>query len=141
MNLSSPLSVTVDFKTSHLLFPTLVSVILALLLLAILVTRWRLILAALTTPPYWPSGIDQPRFFGTIAITVIYFMTMPAVGDLFPNQGYGFLFTSMPFILAMSTLYMHERTRRRLIIAALNAVIAPTVVWYLLSTVFNLTLP
>ncbi|WP_158259859.1 tripartite tricarboxylate transporter TctB family protein [Phyllobacterium phragmitis] len=141
MNLASFPNVSIDFATSHLVFPMLVSILLGLLLVAILATRWRTIWGAFTTGPYWPAGIDQLRFFGTIALTVLYFLAMPQIGDLFPNEGYGFLIASIPFLFLMSLLYLHRRSRRQIVIAAINAAIAPTVVWYLLSTVFNLTLP
>ncbi|YBV95066.1 tripartite tricarboxylate transporter TctB family protein (plasmid) [Phyllobacteriaceae bacterium JZ32] len=141
MNFASFPSVSINFETSHLVFPTLISILLGILLVAILATHWRAIWGALTTGPYWPSGIDHLRFFGTVALTVLYFLAMPEIGDLFPNEGYGFLIASIPFLFLMSLLYLHQRTRRYVVIAAINAAVAPTVVWYMLSTVFNLTLP
>ncbi|MHC1551544.1 tripartite tricarboxylate transporter TctB family protein [Phyllobacterium sp. K27] len=141
MNLTSFPGVSINFETSHLVFPMLVSILLAILLVAILATRWRTIWGAFTTGPCWPAGIDHLRFFGTLALTVLYFLAMPEIGNVFPNEGYGFLIASMPFLFLISLLYLHQRTRRQTAIAAINAVIAPAVVWYLLSTVFNLTLP
>ncbi|RCS22642.1 tripartite tricarboxylate transporter [Phyllobacterium salinisoli] len=141
MNMASFPKVSIDFASSHLVFPMLVSVLLGLLLVAILVTRWRTIWGAFTTGPYWPAGIDHRRFFGTIVLTVLYFLAMPQIGDFFPNEGYGFLIASIPFLFLISLLYLHQRTRRQIVIAAINAVLAPTVVWYLLSTAFSLTLP
>jgi len=141
MNLTSFPRVSINFETSHLVFPTLISILLGILLVAILATHWRAIWGTLTTGPYWPAGIDHLRFFGTLALTVLYFLAMPEIGDFFPNEGYGFLIASIPFQFLMSLLYLHERTRGHVVIAAINAVIAPTVVWYMLSTVFDLTLP
>ena len=41
----------------------------------------------------------------------------------------------------MSVLYLQQRDKRHLLIAGLNALIAPSVVWYLLSELFNISLP
>ncbi len=133
--------VTVDFDRSHLIFPILVSVVLAILGSVILVTRRADIGAALAATPRWPAGTDKARLFGTVALTIIYFLAMERIGKAIPNRGFGFLFASMPFVLAISLLYMHGLPRRRVIIAVLNAVIAPLVVWFILSNLFNISLP
>ncbi len=137
----SLLDVTVDFDRSHLIFPILVSVVLVLLGSAILLTRRADITAALSATPRWPYGIDKKRFFGTIVLVIVYFLAMERIGRAIPNQGFGFLFASIPFVLAISLLYMHGFPRRRVVIATLNAVIAPLVVWFILSTLFNISLP
>lgn len=141
MNFQSLLKVKVDFATSHLIFPHIIEVILALLLIAIVMVRWRQIAAAVSGGPIWPLGIDHARFFGTIAGTIVYFLAMPEVGDQFPNTGLGFLFCSIPYVLGLSLLYLRDRISRHLIYAALNAVIAPTIVWYVMSNLFNISLP
>ncbi|WP_404420564.1 tripartite tricarboxylate transporter TctB family protein [Thalassospira australica] len=141
MSFENLLKVTVDFDTSHIIFPTIIAVILGILFLAILVTRGRTIFASIGSGPWWPVGIDHLRFFGTIAGTVLYFLAMPAVGDIYPNTGLGFYLCSIPYLFAMSVLYLHERGRKQLIIAGLNAVIAPSLVWYILSELFNISLP
>lgn len=141
MDTKSLLSVKVDFATSHLFFPHIIEGILAILLVIIFATRWRTIQAALSKGPIWPFGIDQYRFFGTVICTVIYFVTMPLIGYQFPNTGLGFLFASIPYVFLIGVLYLHDRHPRQLVYAAINAVIAPTIVWYLLSNVFNISLP
>ncbi|RCK42056.1 MULTISPECIES: tripartite tricarboxylate transporter TctB family protein [Thalassospira] len=141
MSFDSPFHVTVDFNTSHMIFPTIIAVILGILFISILITRGSTILATVTSGTWWPAGIDHRRFFGTIALTVIYFLAMPEVGDLFPNTGLGFYLCSIPFLFALSTLYLHEHSRRTLLIAGANALIAPSVVWYILSELFNISLP
>jgi len=141
MSFDSPFHVTIDFDTSHLIFPTIIAVVLGILFIAILITRGRTMFASVTNAPYWPTGIDHMRFFGTLVLTVAYFLAMPAVGDFFPNTGLGFYLCSIPFLFALSTLYLHQRNRRTLLIAGANALIAPTAVWYLLSEIFNISLP
>jgi hypothetical protein len=140
MNLHSLLQVKINFATSQNVFPHIIEVVLAILFVMVIATRWRRILAAVGGPP-WPIGIDQIRFFGTLALTIIYFLAMPVVGDQFPNTGLGFYFASIPYILAIGLLYLHNWTRRTIIYVVLNAVIAPTIVWYVLANLFNISLP
>ncbi|MBX2829973.1 MAG: tripartite tricarboxylate transporter TctB family protein [Rhodospirillales bacterium] len=141
MSFDSPFNVTIDFSTSHMIFPTIIAVILGILLITILITRGSTMLATVTNGAWWPAGIDHKRFFGTLALTVVYFLAMPSVGDIFPNTGLGFYLCSIPYLFALSTLFLHERSRRTLSIAAANAIIAPSVVWYILSELFNISLP
>ena len=133
--------VRVDFASSHLLFPRIVLAVLALLSVAILVSRRREIAAAFARRPFWPAGIDGARFFATLAITVAYFAALRPVGDRFPNTGLGFLLCSIPFLFALGTLYLHRRGPGALARMAACALIAPSVVWYLLSEVLTITLP
>ena len=135
------LRVTVDFDRSHLIFPRLIGIILALLGLAIAITHRRAIMASGGMWARTFANMDRPRFFGTLALTVIYFLMMVPVGDLWPNTGLGFLICSIPFVAIISILYMHERTARNMIPALIVAVIAPTLVWWLFTYVFALTLP
>ena len=141
MSFDSPFHVTVEFSSSHLIFPTIIAVILGILFISILITRGSTILATVTNGHWWPASIDHTRFFGTLALTVVYFLAMPSVGDIFPNTGLGFYLCSIPFLFALSTLFLHERSRRTLTIAGANALIAPSVVWYILSELFNISLP
>ncbi len=140
MDLHSLLQVKIDFATSQNVFPHIIEVVLAILLVIVVATRWRKIVATVSGPP-WPIGIDQVRFFGTLVLTLIYFLAMPVIGNQFPNTGLGFYFASIPYVLAIGLLYVHNRTRRKLIYVVLNAVIAPTFVWYVFSNLFNISLP
>lgn len=133
--------VTIDFDTSHLLFPKLISVILLLLGVAILVTRRQAILQSGGMWRQTLGQMDKTRFFGTLVLTVIYFLLMVPVGDRWPNTGLGFLICSIPFVAAISILYMHERSLRGLVPVLIVSVLAPTLVWWLFTYVFALTLP
>lgn len=139
--LSSILNPQVDFDTSHLVFPTIVSIVLGLLGLAIVIRDRK---AIMQSGAFWVKTfrfIDKSRFFGTLALTVIYFTLMVPIGDIWPNTGYGFLICSIPFVFFTGLLYMHKYRKRDVIIMAVIAAVAPTLVWWLFSNVFYLTLP
>ncbi|MBZ5487322.1 tripartite tricarboxylate transporter TctB family protein [Halomonas aquamarina] len=142
---SDLLSVSIDFETSHLYFPTLVHWILGILFAVILLTRVVPFMAAVRrgerTLPIIGESRDNKRFFGTFALIIAYFYLMDVVGNLFPYTGYGFLFVSMAFVLLMSLLYLHKWTRKTLVIVAVNAVVAPALVWFVLAKLFTITLP
>jgi hypothetical protein len=133
--------VTIDFQTSHLIFPTVVGGILALLSLTIAVTRWQSLAGVV---PYWGRilrDLDKVRFLGALALTVAYFSAMVPVGDIWPNTGIGFLSCSIPFLALSGLLFMHERRRSSLLILMAVSIAAPTFVWWLFGQVFFLTLP
>lgn len=133
--------VTVNFEQSHLIFPTLIGVILAILGCCILVTNRRQIAHSGT---YWRDVVgrmDRFRFFGTIVVTVIYFLLMVPVGNLWPNTGLGFLLCSIPYVFLMGVLFLHHRSMRDVLPVAVTAVVAPTLVWWLFTYLFFLTLP
>ncbi|WP_428929316.1 tripartite tricarboxylate transporter TctB family protein [Marinibacterium sp. SX1] len=133
--------VTIDFDTSHLIFPTIIGCLLAVLGAAILWTRRRQIL---TAGGYW-SGIlrdmDKIRFGGTLVLTLVYFLAMVPVGDIWPNTGLGFLVCSVPYVILTGVLFLHERTVATIWPVALAGVVAPLLVWWLFTEIFFLTLP
>ena len=133
--------VTIDLSTSHLVFPAIIGAVLLVLGLAIVATRWRQLAGA---GGYW-SGVlaatDKPRFFGTIALTLVYFLLMVPVGDFWPNTGMGFLLCSIPYVALMGLLYLHEKTRALLLALGIVSLVAPLIVWWVFANVFFLTLP
>lgn len=135
------LQVTVDFDRSHLIFPRLIGVILLVLGAAIAVNQRRAILGSGRMWSQALAGMDKPRFVGTIVLTVIYFLLMVPVGDIWPNTGLGFLLCSIPFVALTGILYMHQRDARSLVPMLIVAVAGPTLVWWLFTYVFALTLP
>jgi hypothetical protein len=139
--LSKLFEVSIDFNQSHLFFPRITLTVLAVLSLAILVTRRRAILASGARLRRDIAAADWFRLVGTIVLTVGYFLAMPVVGDLYPNAGVGFYLTSIPYLFVLSVLYLHSRRGRPLLIAAASAVVAPTIAWYFLVQLFNLSLP
>lgn len=133
--------VTIDFDTSHLVFPRIIAIVVGLLGLAILIRDRARIAQA---PEAWRStfrDMDKPRFFGTILLTLIYFALMVPVGNIWPNTGMGFLICSIPYVFAIGILYLHERSMRDMIPVAILAAVAPPLAWWLFYHVFYLTLP
>lgn len=133
--------VTIDFDTSHLLFPSLIAIVLGALGLAILIRDWRRIAAS---AHYWRdvlTRMDKVRFVGTLLLMLVYFFLMVPVGDVWPNTGMGFLVCSIPFVFLTGCLFMHERNVRSMIPVVLTALIGPTFVWWLFTYPLFLTLP
>jgi len=137
--------VAIDFDHSHLFFPKIVTWFLLLQLVVIFfvygIPYIRDVRHGRRASPF--SGIqwDNLRFFGTIVLTIIYFLSMDFVGEYFPNTGLGFLFTSMAFIFVLSHLYVHGLDRRKMLVLSLNALISPSVAWFVLARLFNISLP
>lgn len=139
------MAVSIDFDSSHLLFPAIVTALLLCLLLA-LIFRHHRSKASESAPEPAPQQtlkkpVDKVRLLGTLILTLIYFVSMERIGLLFPNIGLGFLLSSIPFVLLLSLLYMHDRTRKRVLVAVINAVLCPLAVWAILSVLFNISLP
>lgn len=143
--LTSLLSVSIDFETSHLFFPRIIHWLMGGLFALILVLRILPFLASVRrgerTLPILGEYFDKFRFFGSLALMAVYFYLMAVVGDLFPYTGYGFLFVSMAFIFLMSLMFMHTRTKRKVMTAAINAIVAPSLAWFILAKLFQITLP
>lgn len=139
--MASLTSVTIDFDTSHLIFPTLIAVILGVLGLAIVIRdRHRIA----TAGSYWRrtfAEMDRVRFFGTLILVLLYFSLMLPIGDFRPNTGMGFLTCSVVFVFLSGLLFMHDRDLKQIIPLAIVAVVAPTFVWWLFTYPFFLTLP
>lgn len=142
---SSLLSIKIDFAQSHLFFPTMIIWTLAILLLLILIFNGipyiRSYISGERTINLSLEHIDKIRLPGTLVLTVIYFLLMDYVGSFFPNMGYGFLLVSIPFIFLVSVLYVYDINRKKLLNITLNAIIVPSVSWFLLAKMFNITLP
>lgn len=143
--LASFFHITIDFKESHMFFPVIIMWVLLFLLALICIIYGRPYLSALRSGErslsFSTSHIDKLRFIGTLVLTVAYFLSMDYVGDFFPNTGLGFLFMSIPFMFLMSLLYVHDLNRRKFLILSLNALITPSLAWYILAKLFNITLP
>ena len=133
--------VQVDFATSHLIFPTLIGVVLLILGAAILITQRGSVLASSAMWRETFARMDKLRFFGGLALTVLYFSLMVPVGEIWPNTGMGFLVCSIPFVALTGILFMHERTLRGVVPVLVVAIAGPLLVWWLFSDIFFLTLP
>lgn len=137
--------ISIDFQKSHLFFPTIVMWVLLVLLAAIFIIYGLPLLRALSsgekTLSFSAKDFDKLRFFGTIVLTIAYFLSMDYVGNFFPNMGLGFLLMSIPFMFLLSLLYVHNLDRRKFLLISLNSMISPGVAWYVLANLFNISLP
>jgi len=137
--------VQVDFEKSHLIFPTIIEWLLAGLALAIVVTHGRRWVTAWRGAPIGARirgwDVDNKRLFGCLLLTPAYFAAMEPVGSLYPNTGIGFLLTSIVYVFALSWLFVRDNHRRKTIAMALNALITPTLVWFVFAHIFRITLP
>lgn len=144
-SLSELLKIQMDFSRSHLFFPEIIQWILAGLLVLIAIAHGRELAA------YWRTAtpitrirnwqFDRRRLLGSLILTPVYFVLMEPVGKIYPNGGIGFLLTSMAYGFALSWLFVRDNNRRKTILMALNALITPTIVWFVFSYVFHITLP
>ena len=145
MNSSDLFSIKIIFDKSHLFFPEIIHWALFSMLAIILATQtmpyWKAVQNGEKKLPFTGQPFDSFRFFGTLFLTIIYFLLMPEVGSTFPNTGYGFWFVSIPYMFFISLLYVHKRDKKHLTTLSLNALIAPSIAWYVLSQVFAITLP
>lgn len=133
--------VSIDFETSHLVFPILIACVLALLGLAIVIRDRARIAGA---GAYWRGilgGMDRGRFFGTLGLTLVYFLLMVPVGRIWPNTGMGFLLCSIPYVLLTGLLFMHDRSLRAMLPVIVMALVAPVLAWWLFTYPFFMTLP
>jgi hypothetical protein len=142
---SSLFHVSIDFDTSHTFFPIIILCLLAILLVAIIVTSGIPLLRDVKSGKrrlsLFEKNLDKLRLFGSLLLLVGYFIAMDAVGRLFPNMGFGFLFMSIPFMFCTSLLYAHNIDRKKLILISLNSLVAPGLAWYVLGNLFNISLP
>lgn len=145
MNLSDLFTVTIVFDQSHLFFPRIIHwvLLIQLLLIAFFVGRpyLRAVSAGTKSLPFAKGDFDRFRFFGTIILTILYFLSMNYVGKFFPNAGLGFLIMSIPYMFLLSLLYLHHRDHRNLIKVIINSIAAPIIAWYVLARLFSITLP
>ncbi|WP_090071076.1 tripartite tricarboxylate transporter TctB family protein [Cohaesibacter marisflavi] len=150
---SSLFKVSIDFDQSHLFFPNIIHWILLILALLIALTEGPKVLRKMRARAEENRGpeasgekdqtrkIDWLRLLGMLVLTILYFYVMEPVGEIFPNTGLGFLLTSIPFMFLLSTLFVHTPGRREFITITLSSIISPTVAWYVLAQMFNITLP
>jgi tripartite-type tricarboxylate transporter receptor subunit TctC len=132
-----PLAISIDFERSHWFFPRIVLVLLAIVGIALLLRKrpWR------TREHPAQSSTGRRRLLATVALVVMYFLGMDGVGNLAPNQGVGFLGCSTLFVFSMSLLSGRQLSKRLILTAALTAVLAPLVSWYVLGQLFDISLP
>ncbi len=141
----SVFQISIDFDRSHLFFPTIIIGLLVIVLFAILIrfapSFWHEVKNGTRKLSLLDENFDKFRLFGSLLLLLVYFIVMDVVGRLFPNMGFGFLFTSIPFMLFTSLLYVHNLDRKKMILIGVNSLVAPCIAWYVLGNVFNISLP
>lgn len=144
-SVSNLLLIKIDFDQSHMFFPRIIMWLLLLLFLLIVILYGGQFLkdvrAGRRSLRFFEENYDKIRLFGTVVAVIIYFILMDYVGVLFPNTGLGFLLVSIPFMMCLSFLYVHDLNKKKTIIILLNSIIAPGAAWYMLGNLFNITLP
>ncbi len=142
------LHITIDFDTSHLFFPKIVIGILIFLLIVIGIhslVKYRKkggIGTALKSYHFFAKDFDKIKLLGTIGLLAAYFYLMNRIGRLFPNQGLGFLITSIPYMFIQSSLFVGKASvRKHLAAISITSVVTPLFAWILFGKLFFITLP
>ncbi|MBU1210019.1 MAG: tripartite tricarboxylate transporter TctB family protein [Alphaproteobacteria bacterium] len=142
---SELMKVQIDFAQSHLFFPYLIQWLFVLLLAMIGysygIPLVRDIAVGRRSLEFAEGRVDVMRLVGALILTVSYIFGMEQFGAFFPNRGYGFLIASAIYILFLGLLFSHDFGSRRLSIILVNALVAPTVAWFVLARLFRITLP
>ena len=145
MDISNLFQVKIVFAQSHLFFPRIIHWLLLIMFVVIVLFQGipylREVRAGRKQLPFIGGHFDHLRFFGTIVLTIAYFLLLDPVGEFFPNMGLGFLLMSIPYMMLLSLLYLYQRDRRHVTLVVINAVLAPTIAWYVLGQLFDITLP
>lgn len=142
------LSITIDFQQSHLFFPRIMIGVIIVLVVAIaikeLLSRARkgTLKELFKGFSFFEPGFNKAKLFGTFGLVILYFVLMDYVGRLFPNEGLGFLSTSIPFMLALSVLFAgKEVVKKHWIAIVVSSVVTPLAAWLLFGKLFFITLP
>jgi hypothetical protein len=138
-------NISIDFSNVQWFFPKIISALLVITFFLVIIKKRSSILAGIKQGTHSLSGRNKDfhrgRVFGTILLIAIYFYGMNAIGNLFPNTGYGFLLASIPFTFLLSLLYVDTVTLTRIMFLLVNAIISPCIIWLLFGRLFSLPLP
>ena len=135
-----PLSVTIDYKTSHLFFPKIIITLMGLTFIAIVISHIR-DLPKKCSSLFSLDLTNKGSVFISLFLIILYFFSMNFVGMSFPNKGYGFLFCSIPFMFCLSLVYNYQIHKKAIIALTANALITPCLAWYILGQLFGISLP
>jgi hypothetical protein len=142
------LSIKIDFPTSHLFFPRIMIGVIVVLLVAIAIKGIvpRMIKGTLRETMrkyhFFELGSDKLKLLSTVVVIVAYFILMSFIGRFLPNQGFGFLIMSIPFMLGTSLLFAgREVAAKHKLSIILTGVLTPLGAWFLFGRLFLITLP
>jgi len=143
-------------SASHWIFPPIIMGVLALLLAVMIIQRAVRCSHSgepffnLKTARFFDPGWDKVRFFGSVALFILYIKAMELAG---------FLAASIVFVFLYSVLYYGVEKLRQIpaavasgkpwsnaafratVVSLVISVVFSTAVWYLFGRVFQITLP
>lgn len=131
------LRLNVDFSDYHLVFPVVIGVLLAVLLV-IIGLRWtvRRVRYGPVSPEqrfrFFQQGFDWKKLFGAIACIVAYVALLNPLG---------FLLSSILFVVAVSVVFRPTTSARGLIGIGASALCTPLAIWLVFGQLFDITLP
>lgn len=128
--------INIVYSTEHWIMPTIVMIILAVLLVAIIVTEGRGRVKAggkfFEKPGrFFVENCDHLKLWGTLVLFVGYIICLDIIG---------FTVTSMIFVFLFNILYAGVE-KKSLITSAILAVVSSLVISIMFGVVFNITLP
>lgn len=128
--------IEVVYSTSHWLFPKIIIGILiilaAILLIQTIWNRKKEGKPIFCKKGFFVENYDKIKFYGTIILLILYVICL----DLF-----GFLFTSMVFMLLFNLLYSASKERKSILTSVVISVVSSVLIWYVFGVLFNLSLP
>ncbi len=136
------LNVSIDFAQSHWFFPKIVITCILVLLAVILVKERKTIVKSVAG--FSVKSIlnhENYKAYLFLALISVYILGMEALGEVFPNTGYAFLISTIPFLFLIPLLIEKELTKRKIIYMAINAIVSPIIAWVVLGQLFGITLP
>lgn len=128
--------INVVYSTEHWIMPIIVMGILAVLLIAIIVTEGRARVQAgkpfFAKPGrFFKENYDKLKLFGTLVLFAAYIFCLDIIG---------FTVTSLIFVFLFNVLYTGFG-KKQMIMSAVITVIAVLLISVLFGVVFNITLP
>lgn len=128
--------IQVVYSTQHWIMPRIVMVVLAVLLLAIIVTEGMARVKAggsfFAKPGrFFIDGCDHVKLWGTLILFIAYIVCLDIIG---------FTVTSMIFVFLFNVLYAGT-AKKSLILSVILAVVSSLIIAVMFGVVFNITLP
>lgn len=136
------LDVSINFEQSHWFFPKIIITCLMSLLVIILVKERQTIIKSIQGFSF-KSVLNQYNYKAYLFLIIIsvYIVGMEMLSEVFPNTGYAFLISTIPFLFVIPFFIEKEITKRKIIFIGLNSILSPVIAWFLLGQLFSITLP
>ncbi len=128
--------IQVVYSTQHWIVPRIVMAIIAILLIAIIVTEGTARVKAggsffVKPGRFFIEGCDHIKLWGTLVLFIAYIFCLDIIG---------FTVTSIIFVFLFNVLYAGTE-KKSLILSVVLAVVSSVVISVLFGVVFNITLP